>query len=451
MKRSGLCAITGIVCLAGCATYLPGTNATVNVDAITFAILTELYCAAKDIPSGDFPGGDKEPYFGSNDKWIALIDMTLSASIQGAANPALSLLGPFNFPKGVPVGGSAGTFTTAIGGSFDETRTKLQEHKLYISMRQLVNGTRETLEKGVKRSPREEPNWEDFARKNGWPVDCNAPNAGGTYLQGQLGLKEWLTSAALIQNATVRFAPLNAPPEQTAAAPKITNIYPSTGLTTGGQLVTITGENLVVDPDEDEVWFGKLKATILRKTDEKNPSKPPSILVVRTPAVSGAGTVDVVVKTKGGYAEGKFTFTNPPNAPLADNPLSPSDARPTLDHRFPPVGPTSGPAAQSPVVSGTFTFIIKSSASIGPAFTLSRVSGGSSSLFTMTRTDNNFVNIVMSATTYCPLSDSLPAPETCAKKQKGKPTPVSAADHKNLIDQLENTNLGLKLNRIAPQ
>ena len=96
----------------------------------------ELYCAAKELP-----GSDLKPYFGSDDKWIALIDMYLQASIEANASPAMSLLGPFNLAKAAPVGGSIGIFSAAIGGSFDETRTKLQEYKIYVNLQQLLSGT----------------------------------------------------------------------------------------------------------------------------------------------------------------------------------------------------------------------------------------------------------------------------------------------------------------------
>ena len=98
MNRSTLGAIAGVSCLAGCTTHLPGPNATINVDAITFAILTELYCAAKDLKSTD-SAGNWIAYFDSQDNWIGSIDMYLSASIEASASPVVSLLGPLKLSK----------------------------------------------------------------------------------------------------------------------------------------------------------------------------------------------------------------------------------------------------------------------------------------------------------------------------------------------------------------
>jgi hypothetical protein len=69
------------------------------------------------------------------------------------------------------------------------------------------------------------PDWATFAESNHWPVHCENPNAGGTYLQGQLGLKDWLEPAVRTQDATIEFAPLNAPSAPTPLpAPTITDV-----------------------------------------------------------------------------------------------------------------------------------------------------------------------------------------------------------------------------------
>jgi hypothetical protein len=60
-----------------------------------------------------------------------------------------------------------------------------------------------------------------------------------------------------------------------------------------------------------------------------------------------------------------------------------------------------GGGSQNPTIGATITFTIKATGTIGPSFTLSRVSGGSASLFSLTRTDNNYVNIVLTPVTYC--------------------------------------------------
>jgi hypothetical protein len=62
----------------------------------------------------------------------------------------------------------------------------------------------------------------------------------------------------------------------------------------------------------------------------------------------------------------------------------------------------AGGGGQSPTISATLTFTIKATGTLGPSFALTRVSGGSGSAFTLSRTDNNYVNIVLTPATYCP-------------------------------------------------
>jgi hypothetical protein len=64
-----------------------------------------------------------------------------------------------------------------------------------------------------------------------------------------------------------------------------------------------------------------------------------------------------------------------------------------------------GASSFMPTISATFTFMIKASGSLGGSFTLTRVSGGSTSLFSLTRTDTNFANIVLTPASYNGLVD----------------------------------------------
>jgi hypothetical protein len=450
-------AIFGVF-LAGCSTYLPGPNATINVDAITFAILTELYCAAKELP-----GSDRQAYFGSDDKWIALIDMYLSASIEASATPTVSLLGPFNLAKATPVGGTIGTFTAGIGGSFDETRTKLQEYKLYINLQQLLYGT---TGKGADEKVAYGPNWARFAEINDWPVWCENPNAGGTYLQGQLGLKDWLAPAVRVQEATIGFAPLNPPAIPTAPPPPtISAIYPSSGSTEGNYPVYIIGTNL--DQVKEVLFKAPLEEAARPPVIPDKKASTSTMLVVTSPKNMPAGISDIAIAApaKSGsraaegakiniYATAKFTYITPPAPPAPpveklEKPLFPNvPLAPNVAPLLPPVLPISGGTQQSPVVSGTFTFVIKSGATVGPAFTLSRVSGGAS-LFSMTRTDNNYVNMSLTAVTYCPSAASVPTLKGCIEARKKTADNVNANDHKAAIDRLDAANQNLNLSRIV--
>src|SRR5262249_34501611 len=200
MKRIWSIVFSAVFGLTSCSTHLPEHIETVNVDAITFAILTELYCTASELR-----GIENDIYFASDDYWVAGIDMYLSAQIEASANPTVSLLGPFNLAKAVPFGGTVGSFTSVVSGSVDETRTNMHEYKIYVYLKRLVQGYRDPT------SGKTVPDWKTFAELNRWPVHCKNPNAGGTFLQGQLGFIDWLAPAVRTEEASVRYAPLNAP------------------------------------------------------------------------------------------------------------------------------------------------------------------------------------------------------------------------------------------------
>jgi len=433
MKRVVLAAIAGICCLPGCATFLPEPNATVNVDAITFAVLTELYCAAKTLP-----GDGQPPYFASDDYWVAAVDMNLSAAIDASANPLVSLLGPYNLAKAVPVGGTVGSFTTGISGTFDETRTNLRDYKVYVYLKRLVYGYTGT---GADGNTESIPDWATFAESNHWPVRCDNPNAGGTYLQGRLGLKDWLAPAVRTQSATVRYAPLNAPaapptPPPTPA-PTISDVYPDKGSIAGGDAVTITGAN-----------FTNVKAVLFDGRALSPSLTSTTRLVVTSPPGTKSGLTEVVVRTPAGDATGTFTYQ--PTTEFRPRTAEEKTTDKSLAQTPPPApGPPSSGSQQSPTVSGTFTFTIKATGAIGPSFILSRVSGGSSNLFTMTRTDINYVSIAVTAATYCPLSTLIPAPATCFPA-KGTTRGLPNSDQlTNAIGRLDSAILNLNLTHIV--
>ena len=52
----------------------------------------------------------------------------------------------------------------------------------------------------------------------------------------------------------------------------------------------------------------------------------------------------------------------------------------------------------APTYSATFTFIIKATGQVGPAFTLDRAKGGGPTFFSASRTETNYVNIALTAT-----------------------------------------------------
>jgi hypothetical protein len=296
MRRFALGAIAALF-LVGCTTSPPTPSSTVNAQQIIYTIVTELYCATKEIPSAEAektlqPGqqltNQVDIYFASLDNWVVGIDLYLSASVEASVSPSLSLLGPFNLAKAVPPGGTVGSFTSAFGGSFDQTRTNLREYKIYLFMPPLILGSQAQQYQAAHTDPTKPhvapiQNWGDFTGAN-----CDSSggtygrNTGNTYLVGRLGLKDWLQPAVYAQEASHQYSPL------------------------------------------------------------------------------------------------------PKSGPVTD-----------------PTSGTSAGSAQNPTIGETITFTIKAGGTLGPSFALTRVSGGSNTLFSATRTDNNYVNIVFTPATYC--------------------------------------------------
>ena len=83
------------------------------------------------------------------------------------------------------------------------------------------------------------------------------------------------------------------------AAPFVTSVGPDAGPIAGGTPVAITGAHLA--SSTTQVTFDGFKGAITSKT--------PSRIVVTTPAVPRAGTVDVVVATDAGTAKARDAFT----------------------------------------------------------------------------------------------------------------------------------------------
>ncbi len=60
--------------------------------------------------------------------------------------------------------------------------------------------------------------------------------------------------------------------------------------------------------------------------------------------------------------------------------------------------PSKEPALTSgPTYTGTFTFLTKGSGQIGPSFSMDRAKGGAANLFSLSRTETNYVNVVLTA------------------------------------------------------
>jgi hypothetical protein len=148
MRRFALCAIAALS-LVGCTTSPPTSSTTVNAQQVIYSVLTELYCAVtatdfqlkvSELQDGTSAPSVQNSYFASADNWVVGVDLYLSASVEASVSPSLSLLGPFNLAKALPAGGTVGSFTSALGGTYDQTRTNLREYKLYIFLPPFIRG-----------------------------------------------------------------------------------------------------------------------------------------------------------------------------------------------------------------------------------------------------------------------------------------------------------------------
>jgi hypothetical protein len=436
-------AATMVVCLVGCTTFPPTPSATVDASATTFAVLTELYCAvtAPEFQTVDHTGKPIS-YFATDDNWAAAVDLNLSASVEGSVSPLVSLLGPFNPARAFPAGGVVGSYTAAIGGSFDQTRTNLREYKIIVFLKTFILG-----------NPTSNiPNWRTLAETHGWPVNCLDPNRGGTFLEGRLGLREWLLPAVNTEVATQQFAP---PPA--SSAPADLSLDRTTGVT--GQAVNIKGTNL----SGGKVTFG-YSANVTSSSDRR--------LTAIAPKRGDTVTVSVANANGSATAPQNFKYTDVENKALSAEDLQKLDlqeqafsraVQPLADAMIATAGATS-PAggAQAPTIAETITFIIKATGTVGPSFVLSRVSGGSSSFLSLSRTDNNYVNIVLTPATYCwtaldyssgaPKCNPLVSPSVYGaaiinaqfKAARAQPRPV---DIQSAVDRINNALINLNLAR----
>jgi len=145
-------------------------------------------------------------------------------------------------------------------------------------------------------------------------------------------------------------------------APTLTSISPTSGSTTGGTSVTITGTNFATTPGDNTVDFGTVAATVTAASATS--------LTVTAPA--GTGTQDVTVTTAGGTtsitAADQFTYIAPP-APTVTS-----------------ISPTSGPEAGGTTVTITGTDFdpIEGNNTVKFGTTVAAVTGASSTSLTVT-------------------------------------------------------------------
>lgn len=101
--------------------------------------------------------------------------------------------------------------------------------------------------------------------------------------------------------------------------PGITSISPNAGKVSGGDTVTLTGQNLQNTMSSGTVTFGGVNATFVSNSSSTQ-------IVVNTPAAAGAGKVDVVVTNPSGtttVVDG-FEYANAPTATNIDKVQGPA-------------------------------------------------------------------------------------------------------------------------------
>jgi hypothetical protein len=404
-------AIAGL-CLFGCTTSPPSPSATINAEQISYAILSEFYCTVQDLQPIKDPQSGEQFFLNPNDQWILAVELNLSASVEGSVAPSVSLLGPLNPFRAVPTGGTTGSFTTALGASFDQTRTNARDYKIYVDVNHLM-GQRDPGEDPTS-SPPPPPNWKDWTTKTNspiGPVTCPYPNGARTYLAGNLGIEEWLTPTFFAQERTRQYSPMPA---------------------------------AVTKPGQQSSLF-------MRRQVVRRGGTPNRIQLAANPNFT-------VAQNAAPAAPPSSEFTSDEQKAITDAATKAATDAAVAAVQAAAAGQSSGGGGQSPTIGVTFTFTIKSAGNVGPSFTLTRVSGGSNSLFSLTRTDTNYVNLVLTPASYCPNPTNytvVGANAACTgqrvagtnmllAKDRVTPTPL---DLDAAMGRIENTLFTLNLNR----
>jgi hypothetical protein len=389
--------------IAGCATTPPRPNPSVVEREIVKSILSEMCAAVINIQGLAVKGNPAafNEHFAPNSGWMAAIETNLKTDIEGSASPSFTLLGPFLPALLVGKGGTAGSYNASVGGTLDQTASVLRDNKRYIVLDTLLKDVQLCPQAGSK---------EYFAY-----FEDQAPyQSPGKYLAGTLGIREWLYNGVAAQD----FRSVAGPTTTVAEGPPQNDI-----VTQRRTSDLIANEKLVEDllptekkpcPPDSPITVSKallLDLTFTQgqaiSTVEPNPfvycdglnklTYTPS----QTPAIPSLGLI--VTPSQ----DGKNLIFNSPSIPATVSgafkvTITATDA--SKKKLSPPVSfnvtvyPAPKATTFAPTYSATFTFIIKATGQIGPAFTLDRVKGGGPTFFSASRTETNYVNIAMTAT-----------------------------------------------------
>jgi hypothetical protein len=447
-----LCIGFALFVLAGCTSTPPKPNPTVVEREIVKSVLKELCVAVLNIQGG-YAAGDPNlvrEHLKANDGWIAEIETNLKTDEEASANPSATLVGPIIPGLLVPKGGTAGSYNLAAGGTIDQTATTLRDNKHYLVVQSLLADPELCPPTGT-------PAYNAYYNENA------AYRSDGKFLTGKLGIYDWLYNGLSAHNFNSLIDPTTlvvqgpsvaepTPRHQAGyLAPRFGHMAPNLlagqiaiqGLATKlGGCVDCPRPTVSIPP---QLWTQgspplsplhfafedpkNLPLTYTANTEPGNGSLPSGLIFDPQ-----AQTLTVrSVPSDSSFTSIKITATN-------SNKLSGSLEFPVVIAAAPKTttwGPTYG---------AQFTFLLKGSGQIGPSFTFDRSKGGVANLFSVSRTETNYVNIALTAVGV-PLLENYPS-------SNGSGTQISLAAASNpdainaALDRLEQTLLKLNLSNI---
>jgi hypothetical protein len=446
-----LCALP----LFGCATSLPGPNPTVVEKELVRSALNEL-CAAIYAIQNENEDALRFNNFGSDEGWTAAIQINLTTSIEGTLSPAATLAGPILPGLLVPKGGGVGSYSASLGGSlFDQTAQTNRGNYHYVTVDALLIDDR-------------------ICPSNERPFYARGLYINqGKYLAGTLGIRDWLENAVHAQE----FESVISPRPVIVAGPTL----PEPGPTVRPLVPVVVKfpepkDKSVPGLTEQEKQRAPNVRTELRQKTCPDLSNQTEMSILLTKQIANqkwapGDTFDLSLDfSNGSKGKKELTYVSTfDNKPLPqwiklDQMVGrmfgtvPSDIlTPTGDPQHHTIGITAynlsnaqqcetfsiaiaaGPppakTAYGPTYGATFQFTIKANAQAGPAFVMDRVKGGSSSLFTLARTEVNFINIALT-------------PTGVRLKQINPSNPTKALEK---LDQVQTANIDGAFKRLDDQ
>jgi hypothetical protein len=364
--------------LFGCTTIPPRPNPNVVEREIVENILGEL-CRAVISIRGLAAQHDQAAvgeHFAANDGWLVLVESSLKTDLEGSVSPSVTWVGPIIPGLLIPKGGTAGTYNLGIGGTIDQTSTTLRDDKRYVVL--------DTLMKDTHLCP--QPGTDEYLAYFSGAAEYQGI---GKYLSGSLGIRDWLATGVAAQN----FGPVVGPTTILAEGPQQSDDI--TGLRLAIQRLESTQRPLqtestcndknitIVDKNKNisDWYLAQGQQVIDRQVPLpfkscfnmsykltaapsaswlSDPTDDGTYLIFNsnTTIPNSASSFKATVEANNGYTKKLVSF----NVYIYAAPKATS------------FGPT---------YSGQFTFVIKGTGQIDPSFTLDRIKGGSTALFSM--------------------------------------------------------------------